>query len=480
MARRVYAIIPYMEQPAKRSKTYHSASYLASAFVFYGALMFLLSRSLGLILLFAEAITRKRDNQALPEQFTFWGILGILLVIGVIAGVFTLLLLARQRRLRMRRGNLYLLLNLLLAAWGVIHAISNLVEMVLFFEFLNFFDFLALIGALILPSVLLQIADRKKQPPNDNAALAASVSALACAGIAALIIIVLAFRKSYATAFPLMRDLLFQAALLLFGGAGLQKALKLRAELPLAAPVERPSEPEYRECPDCGKRVSVKLAVCPRCGYALGAASLFSEEEPDDPPPIDTAKPVTPAPEPAKKPARVVISDGTAACERCKRRIPKGLATCPFCGYFPGDPERSEPEPPPKKSEPDAAHDVPRMRYVPRTEERPPCPRCGRRIPGGLATCPFCGYYPDDAPAQEPEREPVPAEPADPYQTLFTADLGAEDALERPPRPKKRKYVEIPNVRLNEKNSIVCPQCGRKFFAALDECPLCGFGLYDD
>ena len=31
-----------MEQPAKRSKIYHSASYLASAFVFYGALLFLL------------------------------------------------------------------------------------------------------------------------------------------------------------------------------------------------------------------------------------------------------------------------------------------------------------------------------------------------------------------------------------------------------------------------------------------------------
>ena len=473
-----------MEQPAKHGKTYHSAGYLTSALVYYGTLLFLLSRVLGLIVLFSEAIARKRDSQALPEQFTVLGIVGILLVIGVAAAAFVLLFRLRRRLSSMRRGVLYLFLNLLLTAWGLIHAVNHLIEMVLFFEFLNLFDLLALAGGLILPSVLLQFADSRKRAPNDTALLAGAAVALVSGIVSTLIIVVLAFRKSYTT-FPLLRDLLFHAAILLFGAAGLKKALKLRAGLILLAPAAPASAPEHRECPDCGKRVPLKLDVCPRCGYALSKASLFSDDEPDDAP-----GPLPAAPEPAKAaaaeaeqkpaPARVVISDGTAACARCERRIPRGLATCPFCGYFPGDP--AEPEPP-KTPAPDAGRDAASTAYVPRAEERPLCPSCGKRIPGGLATCPFCGHYPgDDAKvAPEPERERDPQGQADPYERLFPADLA--DGIEhdaRDTRQKKRQYVEIPNVRLNEKNSIVCPQCGRKFYAALDICPLCGFGLYDD
>lgn len=40
--------------------------------------------------------------------------------------------------------------------------------MILFFEFVYLLDFLTLIGALVVPSVLYQLSDRKQDIPQDN------------------------------------------------------------------------------------------------------------------------------------------------------------------------------------------------------------------------------------------------------------------------------------------------------------------------
>ena len=93
---------------------------------------------------------------------TVLGIIGSILVLGVITGAFLLLVQYRQKKLRLRKGNFFLLLNVLFVVWGVIQAINYLVEMILFFEFVYLLDFLTLLGALALPSVLLQLSDRKQ------------------------------------------------------------------------------------------------------------------------------------------------------------------------------------------------------------------------------------------------------------------------------------------------------------------------------
>ncbi len=474
-----------MEQRVKRRKNYQSASYLTSGAVFFGTLLFLISRSLGLLILFSNAVKNKKAGTAMPVGFTFWGISGTLLLIGVCLWMFLLLLRYRRRRTQLRRSNLFLLLNALFVVWGVAHAVSNVVSIITaaVFDYLTLLDFLSIAAALIVPSVLLQIADRTQAPPYDTPLLACAIAGTALPVISILIIVISAAQKSY-TVFPFLRDFFFRAAILLFGIAGLQKALKIRSELPLTAPVERePDAPAYRECPDCGRRIPASASVCPRCGYELKTASLFSDESDDG-----TAEPA-PVPNPAgepkqesapAEPVHVEISDGTAVCARCGKRIPRGLATCPHCGYFPGDPEEPEEEPPVRSAGAEAFMDPLRSAARPPSAELPVCPQCGKRIPLGLATCPHCGYFPgdEDAPDEEPS-----AEPADDtsYQRLFPDDADEGEPSDRSrSSTSKRRRIEAPHVKLNERNSIVCPQCGRRFFAGLDECPYCGFGLYDD
>ena len=76
-----------------------------------------------------------------------------LIVIGIIGFAFYLQLQTRQKKLRMKQGNYFLLLNALFAVWGIISAISYLVEMILFFEFVYLLDFLTLVGALVVSVV---------------------------------------------------------------------------------------------------------------------------------------------------------------------------------------------------------------------------------------------------------------------------------------------------------------------------------------
>ena len=163
-----------MEWRAQPKKRYLSASYVTSGAVFYGTLLFLIARIFTLFQLFGDAYTRNKLEQAPPENFTVFGIVGSLLIIGVIGLAFFLLFQNRQKKLKMKRGNLYLLLNTLFIIWGTVNAISNLVDMIVFFEFVYLLDFITVIAAIIVPSVLLQLTDRRQDVPRDTALLAAA------------------------------------------------------------------------------------------------------------------------------------------------------------------------------------------------------------------------------------------------------------------------------------------------------------------
>lgn len=498
-----------MEQRAKPRKLYLSASYLTSNAVFYGTLLFLVSRFFSFIQLFADAASRKKLGQAPPENFTFLGILWTVVVLAVIGVAFVLLLRTRQKKTRLKKGNLFLLLNALFAVWGVIQAISYLVEMILFFEFVYLLDFATLLAGLAVPSVLLQLSDRRQEMPQDTALLYAGIGSTAFSVIAALIV-ALVLRKSY-TAFQLVRELMFRGGIILFGVAGLQKALKLRAEPPPAyAP--KPAAPKKAEakkpepiktsvlpdkngkieCPDCGKKMPAGTAACPRCGFDMSTPSLFDDDEAEEAAPEEEApaeeealfdEPETGEPAPEPEPVKSDL------CPRCGKKIPEPLVTCPRCGYYPGDPLEMPQEPEPKPAEP-------RPRAAKPREERL-CAKCGRKIPGSLATCPYCGYHPSDeelaaeqAAAEEEEQEEpldgVPCPRCDRivrHGTRICPHCGYPfpDETARFARPATRRLPRVPDPRrLTEKNSIECPDCGRRYSAARDVCPYCGYHLYED
>ena len=537
-----------MERRTQTKKRYQSASYLNSGAVFYGTLLFTLARIFTLLQLFTDAASRQKLDQAPPENFTFLGITWLLIVIGIIGFAFYLQYSNRQHKIRMKPGNYYLLLNALIALWGVISAISYLVEMILFFEFVYLLDFLTLIGALVVPSVLYQLSDRNQDIPQDNILFFTAIGSTVLSSLAALIV-ALVLRKSY-TPFQLVRELMYRAGIILFGVAGLLKAIRLRAELPelVAAMPKAEPKPEPKplfqketkqpvefktsrtprikldakgrfKCPDCGKKLAEGTRICPRCGFDIDSPDLFGDdddfdhdfdeepldEEPFDLPPeeedpLDGIEPEQDdlEPEPAPAPERLELPKDI--CPRCKKKKPPFLSTCPHCGYYPGDPiELAEQEAEKQKAE-EAAQAAPA--YVPpEPKHEPKCEKCGKKIPGGLATCPYCGYHPDDAkrPAEPPKQEVEDLfEDEDEPETIFCPRcdnevlIGTEvcphcgypfiasRSTGRIQRPTQR-LPRVPDPKhLTEKNSIECPECGRRYSAARDRCPYCGYGLYDD
>ena len=500
-----------MERRAKPRKVYQSASYLTSNAVFYGTLLFLISRFFSFIKLFVDAASRKQQKVAPPESFTFLNIFWTIVVLAVIGGAFVLLLRARQKKTRLKKGNLFLLLNTLFAVWGAIQAISGLLEGNLLFELVDILDLLTLLAGLVLPSVLLQLADRRQEMPQDTVLLCAGIGTTAFSIIAALIV-ALFMHTSYPTVFPLVLELMYRGGIILFGVAGLQKALKLRAEPPPAytpkpaAPkkaetvkrepkktVVQPDKNGKIECPDCGKKMPAGTANCPRCGFDMSTPSLFDDDEPEDAPepeeeaqaaeeaPYDEPQDEESAPEPEP-----VKSD---LCPRCGKKIPEPLTTCPRCGYYPGDPLEMPKEPEKKPAEPKPRADEPRRERL--------CAKCGRKIPGNLATCPYCGYHPSDeelaaeeaAAEHEEAEEPsdgVPCPRCDRmvrHGTRICPHCGYPfpDETSRFARPATRRLPRVPDPRrLTEKNSIECPDCGRRYSAARDVCPYCGYHLYED
>ncbi|HWQ97777.1 MAG TPA: hypothetical protein VN538_06795 [Clostridia bacterium] len=524
-----------MERRTQTKKRYQSASYLNSGAVFYGTLLFLAARIFTLFQLFSDAAARKKLEQAPPESFTFLGILWLLIVIGIIGFAFYLQLQNRQKRLRMKQGNYFLLLNSLFAVWGMISAISYLVEMILFFEFVYLLDFLTLLGALVVPSVLYQLSDRNQDIPQDNILFFTAIGSTVLSSIAALIV-ALVLRKSY-TAFQLLRELMYRAGIILFGVAGLLKAIRLRAELPeLVASMPKPV-PKVEEktipkpaqktapkkkvdrkgrisCPDCGKKLPEDTRICPRCGFDIETPDLFDDDEFDDeddltlvpePEPEILSVPVAPevdsfeAETATIAPVRLELPKDL--CPRCKKKKPPFLSTCPHCGYYPGDPiELAEIEAEKKRIlDEAAAADVASAPPVPKQD--PKCEKCGKKIPGGLSTCPYCGYHPDDA--RLPKEPPKPAveklfEDEEDPETIFCPRCDNEvlEGTEVCPHcgypfvaSRRTGRIVKPTVRLarvpdprhlTEKNSIECPECGRRYSAARDRCPYCGYGLYDD
>ena len=516
-----------MERRAQPKKRYLSASYVTSGAVFYGTLLFLIARIFSLFQLFGDAYTRNKLEQAPPENFTVFGIVGSLLIIGVIGLAFFLLFQNRQKKLKMKRGNLYLLLNTLFIIWGVINAVSNLIDMIVFFEFVYLLDFVALIAAIIIPSVLLQLTDRRQDVPRDTVLLVAAIGATALS-IIALLIVVLFLRGGYKdTPFALVIELIYRAGLILFSIGGLIKALKIRRELPelvaavmKAGPKPSPAPKQKAaakakvktsrsgkiECPDCGKKVAAGTQVCPRCGFDLTTPSLFDDEDDDLPPEepddeetyYDEPEPEEPAeqtePEPPPEPVRNDI------CPRCGKHKPPFLSTCPRCGYFPGDPTEPEPEEPAEPQRPAAPTTAgsPAAPQVEQKQERR-CEQCGKRIPGGLTTCPYCGFHPDDA--KRPP-EPPPLENLfddEPEPEMLPCPRCGRDVVEGTqvcphcgyPFPDRQETgrIQRPTQRLprvpypkhrNEKNSINCPECGRRYSAARSVCPYCGYDLYND
>ncbi len=515
-------------------KRYQSASYLNSGAVFYGTLLFAVARVFTLIQLFADAAARKKLDQAPPENFTLLGIAWLLVVIGIIGFAFYLQLQDKQKKTRMKQGNYYLLLNALFALWGVISAISYLVEMILFFEFVYLLDFLTLIGALVVPSVLYQLSDRKQDIPQDNLLFFTAIGATALSALAALIV-ALVLRKSY-TPFQLLRELMFRAGIILFGVAGLLKAIRLRAELPeLVASMPKveakpepksifKSEPKKKvdakgriKCPDCGKKLPEDTKICPRCGFDIETPDLFGDDEFDDDDLMEDTLPEEPevaAPEEIILPEQDAFEEEPPAapvraelpkdvCPRCKKKKPPFLSTCPHCGYYPGDPiELAEIEAEQqKKAEAEKAEAPASSSYTPpEPKHDPKCENCGKKIPGGLTTCPYCGFHPDDA--RLPKEPPKPAveqlfEDEEEPETIFCprcdeevlsgAELcphcGYPFKAARSTGRTRRPTQRLPRVpdpkRLTEKNSIACPECGRRFSAARDRCPYCGFGIYD-
>lgn len=523
-----------MERRTQTKKRYQSASYLNSGAVFYGTLLFAVARLFTLFQLFSDAATRKRLEQAPPENFTLLGIAWLLLVIGIIGFAFYLQMQSRQKKLRMTQGNYFLLLNALFALWGGISAVSYLVEMILFFEFVYLLDFLTLIGALVVPSILYQLSDRRQDIPQDNLLFYTAIGATGLSTLAALIV-ALVLRKSY-TPFQLLRELMFRGGIILFGVAGLLKAIRLRAELPeLVAsmpkievkpapkPVVKP-EPKSKvdakgriKCPDCGKKLAQGTQICPRCGYDIETPDLFGDDEfddelfndllPEEPEVIAPEEMILPEQdafeeEPPVAPVRQELPKDI--CPRCKKKKPPFLSTCPHCGYYPGDPiELAEIDAEQKKQTATQSAEAAQGSSSPPTEPKPDpkCEKCGKKIPGGLSTCPYCGFHPDDT--RLPKEPPTPAveqlfeDEAEPdtifcprcdEEVLFGTDVcphcGYPFQAARSTSRVRRSTQRLPRLpeprRLTEKNSITCPECGRRFFAGRDRCPYCGFGLYDD
>ena len=528
-----------MEKRTQTKKRYHSASFLNSGAVFYGTLLFLIARVFTLFQLFSDAATRKKLQQAPPENFTFLGITWLLIVIGIIGIAFYLLLQNKQRKIRMKQGNYYLLLNALISVWGLISAISYFVEMILFFEFVYLLDFLTLIGALIVPSVLYQLSDRKQDIPQDNVLFFTAIGSTVLSVLAALIV-ALVLRKSY-TAFQLLRELMFRAGIILFGIAGLLKAIRLRAELPelvatMPKPEPKPSviqeskplfqinrEPKGKvdakgriKCPDCGKKLPEGTRICPRCGFDIETPDLFGDEDEFDDDSLAESNPIEPVmeeviiepeqdafeePQPAAPVRDELPKD---ICPRCKKKKPPFLSTCPHCGYYPGDPIELAEQEAEKIAQAEAtkADASPAAAYIPpEPKVEPKCEKCGRKLPGGLSTCPYCGYHPNDAHApKEPPKSVVENlfEDEEEPETIFCPRCDnevlsgtevcphcgypfvASRSTARISRPTQ-KLPRVPDPkRLTEKNSIECPECGRRYSAARDRCPYCGYGLYDN
>lgn len=372
-----------MEEAYQPRRKRYAASYFKSRAVLFGALSSLFALALQLIQLFEEASKRSAANQAPPEAFTASGITWRALFIAMM--LLTCILLARFRngKTRMGRGRFCVLLGFLLVVFGAIRFVSIFLEILVYPEFINILDCLAVGASVLAPVIILELADLNGVPPDDTVLLFLALGGIGFSIISTLIISIV-LRESY-TMWRLVPELLLRAGLILFGVGALLKALALRAAYPLSAPVE-PEAPkrrsrareedafslrldeELRETqrdytartprPEVGyddeRRYTVRTA---RPAEPYGGADGASEQRPRRAPDAKAAN------DPVNRPAvnypggysnealwqtgRIIVQGGTGriptrdpgtvpsqrqTCPYCGKRMPLGFPNCPRCG----------------------------------------------------------------------------------------------------------------------------------------------------
>jgi hypothetical protein len=74
-----------------------------------------------------------------------------------------------RKKLRLKQGNFLPSAQRIVYCMGTDQRNRSLMDMIRFFEFVYFLDFITMIAALIVPSLLLQLTDRKQGIPPDTA-----------------------------------------------------------------------------------------------------------------------------------------------------------------------------------------------------------------------------------------------------------------------------------------------------------------------
>lgn len=378
--------------PPKKRKKFYQADFLKRPALQIASLLFLAFQVVRLIRLFSDAIQYKKINQVTPEGFTLPAVAGALILIGLTAWLFLILLRQRRGISVLRRGNRFLLLDLLLSVYGLIRAIQQLVRFFQNFELLFLIDVLAIAGGLIAPAVILFLADRQRIPPGDVLLLIVGAGTMGLS-LLGFIMLAISIGKDYTVAHALP-ELAFRAALLLAGLATLRTALKLHAELPIDMPLPK-AKPEKPKPEKKKRELHLKLFDnLPGYDDEEPELALFDEEpEEDYDEPLaeeDFAEDGEPAYEPEPAAARAPVDDdGRTACLNCGRRFPAYLGVCPYCGTG------LDGSPPPRRAKP-APEPVPAPARAPRPrtdadDGRITCPDCGKRFPSYLGVCPRCG-----------------------------------------------------------------------------------------
>ncbi|MEG1756572.1 MAG: zinc ribbon domain-containing protein [Clostridia bacterium] len=364
-----------MEQTRRIKRVLYSASFYKSGAVFCGALLFLLSQTLRFIQLLQEAITRKAAGQAPPENYTVPGIIGQVLLILLVFTIFLLINGYRHNKPVLPRAKLFFALNGLTVLWGLLFFFRNIADIFVYPEFILFLDALTLASALIAPPVLLQIADSKRDLPEDNILLLLGIGGMVFTVISLLIVAVV-LRKSYSFS-HLLPELGFRIATGLFAIATLQKALKLRAEYPLSEPLQPKYEPEtppmvkHKQEEDWFSEFEEQTAVMrPQKAYA---PESVSGENPSE----ATARPRKPKNAQGTSAAAQEIAHANG--EEALTRWQTQRLTRP--NEF--EEERWQTQ---RLERPPITHP-----YDGQPVPRKSCPDCGKRMPADFPVCPRCG-----------------------------------------------------------------------------------------
>ncbi len=404
--------------PKKRKKFYQS-DFLTRPALRLAALLFLVFQAVKLVRLFSDAISYKKINQVTPEDFTMAAVTGAILMIGLAAWIFVILTRQHKGLCQIRRGNRFLLLDLLLAVYGFVRVIAQVVLFFQNFEILFLSDVLAIAGGLIAPPLILFLADRQRIPPGDLLLMILGAGTMGLS-LLSFIMVAISIGKDY-TVLHALPELAFRLGLLLAGLAALRTALKLRAELPIDTPLVTP---KAEKAPKASRKLRPRLNLFDNLpGYddEEPEISLFDDGAPEDEayePDEDVPEASAPEEEepdeyvsaaPAPRPAVQTPVDerGRAVCLGCGRRFPAYLGVCPHCGLDMDTPAPSARalEDESTYSEPQRAPEPPEPPRRAAADTRAVCAGCGKRFPAYLGVCPHCGLDMDGSEALPSERK---------------------------------------------------------------------------